>query len=173
MYQIGEKVVHPVHGACQILNICQREGNATEEMYYVLEPTSEQGMILWVPAEHTNKNVGLRKVISKEQSIAVMKMVRTVEIEWIKDHKVRHLHYAQVIKEGDFCEMAKLYKELIRKEAMKQLPLSEKEMLNKLRKKLISEMMVSQAITLEMAMAQLNDIWQDESESLFMSEATL
>lgn len=171
MYHIGEKVVHPVHGACQILDICQREDDVREELYYVLEPTTERGMTLWVPAMNTD-HIGLRKVISKEQSIAVMDMLCSIEVEWIKDHKVRHLHYTQVIKEGDFSEMAKLYKELVYKESMKQLPLSEKEMLNKLRKKLISELMVSQTITSDMAMMQLNDIWPGESENLFASEAT-
>ena len=61
MFQTGDKIVHPMHGAGVIDNIVQKKVNGVIRDYYILRlPVGS--MLVMIPVE-SSKEIGVRAVI--------------------------------------------------------------------------------------------------------------
>ena len=71
MYTVGEKVVHPMHGAGVISEITEERMSGKLERYYVFSaPLS--GLTLKIPVANSGA-VGLRRLISRQQLAVVFR----------------------------------------------------------------------------------------------------
>ena len=152
MYEKDEKIVHPIHGACRIKEICQREQGAKQVLYYSVVPFADQGMTLMIPVEKA-KEMGLRKVISEQEANEMMSQMQFVpaSLALEGDNKKRHSYYSLVCKSCDLMEMAGLLKELNDKEKTRGLAFSEKKVYQDVEKKLCSEIALAKAISMQEA----------------------
>ena len=66
MYKVGDKIVHPAHGAGVIAAIEQKDLLDEFNRYYVIE-LAAQDLRLMVPVR-TAPDIGLRKVATKKHS---------------------------------------------------------------------------------------------------------
>ena len=61
MFQVGDKIVHPMHGAGVIDSIVQKKVNGVVREYYILKlPVG--GMLVMIPTEHSEE-IGVRPVV--------------------------------------------------------------------------------------------------------------
>ena len=77
MFQIGDKVVHPMHGAGVIDSIVQEKINGKVQDYYVFRMPIN-GLVLKIPTANSEL-VGLRAVIDEDRADCVINSLREAE----------------------------------------------------------------------------------------------
>ena len=67
MFQVGDKIVHPMHGAGVVDSIVAKKVNGVEREYYIMKlPVG--GMLVMIPTENSAE-IGVRPVIFKLERI--------------------------------------------------------------------------------------------------------
>jgi len=150
MFEKNDNVVHPVHGACSIVDICYQEHNEKEQSYYSVVPFADQGMRLMIPVEKASE-IGVRRVISEEEANAIIQKMQSVTAHSEVDNKKRMQYYTLVSKSCDLLEMASLLKGLNVRDRARGLAFSEKKIYQDVEKKLCSELALAKMATMEEA----------------------
>jgi len=141
MYNVGDKVVYPMHGAGVIDKIEERHILNETKSYYVLK-FAVGAMKVMVPVNNVDKS-GLRKVISKSEFDQVMESFKgDVEVEDSTNWNRRYRENMEKIKTGDVFETADVVKTLVLREKRKGLSSGEKKMLLTAMQILVSELSV-------------------------------
>lgn len=109
MFEINDYVMYGLTGACKVTDIrSDDEGTNRERKYYILSPIKETESIIMIPI--MNKELRMRKVISKETAEALLKQLEQKNLDWIDDSKERNREYAELLKSGDSEIWLKLIK---------------------------------------------------------------
>ncbi len=141
MFDIGDKVVYPVHGAGTIEAIEEREVLGEKQRYYVMR-LSLGNLTVMIPTENI-KSVGLREVIDINGVNKVYSILgeqdMDPEINWNQRYKAN----MEKIKSGNIYEVAQVVKNLMFREKDKGLSTGEKKMLDTARQILISELVLA------------------------------
>ena len=139
LYQIGDKVVYPHHGAGTVVKKEKREvlGHARE---YLTIKILHNDMTVQVPSENAEK-VGLRRVIGEKEIGGVLKALTGVSTEMPKNWNRRFKHNRDKMKTGDILELAEVVRNLALRDREKGLSTGEKQMFVKAKKILASELM--------------------------------
>lgn len=137
MFNLGDKVVYPMHGAGVIESMEAKEILGEIKNYYVLKmPIGE--MKLMIPVDNVN-NMGLRNIIDKtlvEEVIDVLKQDAEInDANWNKRYRDNMLK----IKTGDIFEVAQVVRDLAFRDRQKGLSTGEKKMLLNAKQMLVSE----------------------------------
>ncbi len=144
MYNIGEAVVHPMHGAGVITDIEEAKIGGEIIRYYVISiPIGE--MLVKVPVDHCDE-VGMRPVISPETADEMLVKMQNVDgvqtSNWNKRYRENVMH----IKSGNILEVASVIKGLAHRDATKGLSTGERKMLYTARQIIVSEFMLSKQL---------------------------
>ena len=79
MFQVGDKVVHPMHGAGIIDSIVQRKVAGQLQEYYLLK-LSVGNMVVMVPTNNTGE-IGMRPVVSGQKAEELMSAMEGIEVD--------------------------------------------------------------------------------------------
>ena len=127
MYCIGDKVVHPMHGAGIIKDLKKIMLGGVEREYYVV-CFIVGNMISDIPVDGCEK-IGIRDVISKDDAKKVLEFFHSFEVgddlNWNKRQRENMLK----LKSGDIYQVAGVLKELMCREKVKGLSTSERKTL--------------------------------------------
>lgn len=141
MYQVGDKVVYPVHGAGVVEAIEQREVGGRSRDYYILSlPFS--GLKVAVPLEEAGR-LGLRRLMSAGEADRVMQILEGAsQSSFAPPEKWNHRFRLLVdkIKNGDVCELAEIVHNLGERESKRPLGAGEKHLYEQAREILFSEL---------------------------------
>ncbi|MDK2882510.1 MAG: CarD family transcriptional regulator [Bacillota bacterium] len=144
MFKVGDKVVYPMHGAGIIEAIEEREFLGEKRQYYVMRmPIGD--MKVMIPTE-TGEEVGLRRVISREEVARVLEILREHKSKMSSNWNRRYRANLEKIRSGDPFEVAEVVRNLILRDREKKLSSGEKKMLDSARQILISELVLAQNI---------------------------
>ena len=139
MYDVGDKVVYPHHGAGTVVKKESRTVLGEEREYLTIQ-ILHNDMTVNVPSENAEK-VGLRKVIDEEMVEVVLKALTGVSTEMPKNWNRRFKHNRDKMKTGDIFELAEVVRNLALRDHEKGLSTGEKQMFVKAKKILASELM--------------------------------
>lgn len=142
MYNIGDRIVYPMHGAGVIESIEEREILGNVHQYYIVRMPVAGEMTLMLPLDKCNE-IGVRDVISKDEASKVLETFRTVEIESDSNWNKRHRENMAKIKSGDIYQVLGVVKELMYRDKKKGLSTSERKMLNSAKQIVVSELVLS------------------------------
>ena len=156
MFRIGERVVHPMHGAGVIDSIVQGKGPGGTRDYYVFR-LSDGDLILKIPVDRSN-SVGLRPVITKEEAVHLLDMIPSLKPEEAANWNRRYRENLERLKSGDLQEVARVIKGLMRRDQLRGLSNGERKMLHNARKILFSELMLVQGVTYQEIEAQVDAV---------------
>ncbi len=138
MFNIGDKVVYPLHGAGIIEGIENKEVLGKYKEYYVLNlPIGEMKIML--PLDNI-ENLGLRDIESNETVSEVFSLLSQKKSEMSNNWNRRYRDNMEKIKTGDICEVAKVVRDLMIMDDEKGLSTGEKKMLKNTKQILISEL---------------------------------
>ena len=142
MFQIGDKIAYPMHGAGVIEGVEERCILGEELKYYVLKLSIGNVQIL-VPTSNIEE-IGVRYVVSPQEADDAIKCFIECEDDpedgnWNK----RYRENIEKLKSGLLPEVAKIAKLLILKDRRKSLSNAERKMLNYAKSALISEIGLS------------------------------
>lgn len=142
MYCIGDKVVHPMHGAGIIKDIKKIIVGGVEREYFVI-CFIVGNMISDIPVDSCEK-IGLRDVISKEQAMKVLDFFRGYDVGDDINWNRRQRENMEKLKSGDIYRVAGVLKELMCREKRKGLSTSERKTLGSARQIILSELIMSE-----------------------------
>lgn len=147
MYQIGDKVVHPMHGAGVIDSIVQRKVAGKLEDYYLLK-LSVGSMTVMIPTGNTQE-IGVRPIVSSEEAKDLLRALENIEVDMTQNWNRRYRENMVRLKSGDLLEVARVVKGLLLRESQRGLSNGERKMLRTAKQILISELVLAQSLPYE------------------------
>ena len=163
MYEVGDKVVYPHHGAGTIVRKEIREVLGQKREYLTIQ-IAHNDMIVNIPTENADR-VGLRRVISEEMVEKVVEALTGSGTQMPKNWNRRFKHNRDKMKTGDIFELAEVVRNLSLRDHEKGLSTGEKQMFVKAKKILASELMYAKQMDEEQAHAWLEEILSGMSEN--------
>lgn len=141
MFNVGDKIVYPMHGAGTIDSIEEKDILGEKQSYYILKmPSDVKVMIPTAKAEE----VGVRNIIDKQSAENVFKILSQDETEMDKNWNKRYRDNMEKMKSGDIYEVADVVRNLSFKQKEKGLSTGEKKMLNNAKQILVSELVLAE-----------------------------
>lgn len=141
MYNLGDKVVYPMHGAGKIESVEEKEVLGEIKKYYILKmPIGE--IKLMIPVDNVI-NMGLRNIIEKEKVGEVLSIFKEAAEENNSNWNKRYRENMEKIRTGDIFELAHVVRDLAYRDKEKGLSTGEKKMLVNAKQMLISEIALS------------------------------
>lgn len=156
-FQIGDQVVHPVHGIGTIKTFSKQLflSNKPLEYYQVIAGTST----LWVPINDQGSTV-LRKIASKESLDECRKVLRRKPIPLDRDRKIRELEIAHLLKDRLLPALCETVRDLRAHSQQKPLGSIENELLKRTFKALCDEWAASSGVPLKIALDEIEALLQ-------------
>lgn len=159
-YNIGDKVVYPMHGAGIIESIEEKKILSEKQKYYIMRmPIGD--MRVMVPTDNILE-IGIRDVIEKNEALAVIEAFKEYGDDNNANWSGRYRENMLKIKTGDVLEVAYVVKTLMLRDKRKGLSTGERKMLNTSKQILISELALAQIDSPENIDELLASIVQDE-----------
>lgn len=156
MYEVGDKVVYPMHGAGVIESIEEKEILGEKKKYYIMKmPFGE--MKVMIPINNAN-NIGIRDVIDKSIADEVFCSLELKETAQTSNWNKRYRENMSKIKSGDVFDVAEVVRDLIIRERIKGLSTGERKMLSNAKKILISELVLAE----NMLPSEVEDLINDK-----------
>jgi CarD family transcriptional regulator len=156
LFDVGDKVVYPHHGAGTVVKKEQREVLGEKREYLTIQ-ILHNDMTVNVPTENAER-VGLRWVIDEEMVEVVVKALSGGSTEMPKNWNRRFKHNRDKMKTGDILELAEVVRNLSLRDHEKGLSTGEKQMFVKAKKILASELMYAKGMDEEQAAEWLEEV---------------
>ena len=154
LFQIGDKVVHPMHGAGIVESIVQKKVNGVMRDYYVLK-LPVRAMVVMIPTDNSEE-IGVRPIVDREQADRVLEEIGSLQVEMTQNWNRRYRENMERLKSGDLFQVACVVKGLMLRELERGLSTGERKMLHSAKEILISEIVLSQSCTYEDVEARIN-----------------
>lgn len=154
MFQVGDKIVHPMHGAGVIDSIVSRKMNGVLREYYQMRLPSGN-MLVMIPTDHIEE-IGVRPVMCADEALAVMDHLSTIEADMSQNWNHRYRENMVRLKSGDLIEVARVVKGLMLRDDQRGLSTGERKMLHTAKQILISELVLSQNLSYETVEERIN-----------------
>jgi CarD family transcriptional regulator len=136
-FEVGDKVVHPQHGAAVIVKKMRQTVGGSRQDYFVLDIATEQ-LTVFVPVATINETI--RPVISKNQARKVLAVFKEPPQEagsnWSRWYKVLN----EKMTSGDIYQVAEVVRDLTYAQQIKGISPALKRMLSRARLTLTSEL---------------------------------
>ncbi len=147
MFQVGDKIVHPMHGAGVIDSIVTKKVNGVVRDYYILKlPVG--GMMVMIPTENCAE-IGVRAIVAPDEADKVIDALPGIQVDFDPNWNRRYRENMLRLKSGDLFEVARVVKSLMLREGQKGLSTGERKMLHSAKQILISEIVLSESCTYE------------------------
>lgn len=161
MFNIGDKVVYPMHGAGIIEGIEEKEILGEKKKYYIMRmPIGDMNVM--IPVDSIDK-IGVRQIISREEIDKVINVLKGEQTNMPQNWNRRYRANMEKIKSGDIFEIAAVVRNLMLRDAEKSLSTGERKMLNSAKQILISEIVLatnfSQEETERLIDEAVNCVW--------------
>lgn len=151
MFNVGDKIVYPLHGAGVIEDIQEKEILGEVASYFILKlPVGN--MKLMIPVGKSEE-LGLRDIVDQDTIDEVINILDTYEEEPVSNWNKRYRKNMDKIKTGDIIKVSEVVKSLNSLDVEKGLSTGEKKMLNNAKQILLSELVLVQNISHECAEA--------------------
>lgn len=164
LFNVGDKVVYPMHGAGIIEAIEEKEILGVIKKYYIMRiPIGD--MKVMIPMNSVN-DIGLREVVDDhaiEQVIGILKDDRTdMSANWNRRYRAN----LDKMKSGDIYEIADVVRNLMLRDQEKGLSTGERKMLDNAKQILISEMVLAKELKQDEAFKLLDNIISEKNASI-------
>ena len=141
MFNVGDKIVYPMHGAGVIDAIEEKDILGEKQSYYILKMPGEVKVM--VPTAKAEE-VGVRNIIDKSSADKVIGVLEQDETAMDKNWNKRYRDNMEKMKSGDIYEVADVVRNLSFKQKEKGLSTGEKKMLNNAKQIMISELVLAE-----------------------------
>ncbi len=156
MFEIGDEVVYPQHGAAVVQRREIKEAFGQQREYLVLR-MANGNLTVMVPADNTD-GVGLREVINSQEIEDVFEVLRKKEARMPSNWSRRFKNHSEKLRSGDIYQLAEVVRNLSIRDRDKGLSHGEKRMLIRARQILVSELIFALEVDEETAEQRLTDV---------------
>ncbi len=141
MFEIGDKVSYPMHGAGVIMCVEEERILGEDHKYYVLKPCVGD-LEIKIPVSNIDK-MGIRYIVSENTAREVIDGFDKCACDEDENWNKRYRDNLEKLKSGDLFEVARVTKTLILRDRIKSLSNAERKMLSNAKTILISELVLS------------------------------
>ena len=141
MFNVGDKIVYPMHGAGTIDAIEEKNILGENQAYYIIKMPGEVKVM--VPTAKAEQ-IGVRNIIGKEEAEKVISILGEDETEMSQNWNKRYRDNMEKMKSGDVYEIADVVRNLAFKQKEKGLSTGEKKMLSNAKQILVSELVLAE-----------------------------
>ena len=142
MFNIGDNIVYPMHGAGTISSIEEKEILGEKQQYYIIKMPGE--VMVMVPTAKAEA-MGVRSVIDKNSADSVLQVLEKDETEMSNNWNKRYRENLDKMKTGNIYEVADVVRNLSFKQKEKgSLSTGEKKMLLNAKQILVSELVLAE-----------------------------
>ncbi|PAB57543.1 CarD family transcriptional regulator [Anaeromicrobium sediminis] len=141
MFNIGDKVVYPMHGAGIIEAVEEKEILGKKRKYYIMRMPIGN-MKVMIPLKNVEE-AGLREVISLDEVDQVLAVLSDDISRMPKNWNRRYRANMDKIRSGDIYEVAMVVRNLMLRDREKGLSTGERKMLANAKQILISEIVLA------------------------------
>ena len=147
MFEKGDKIVYPNHGAGTIVGVKTKEILGEEKKYYIMKlPIGD--MKVMIPVEQVDE-IGLRDVIDEDEADDILNLLKGEKSDMSQNWNRRYRANMEKLKTGDIFEVGKVVRDLTIRDEEKGLSTGEKKMLSNARQILISELVLAKDLEKE------------------------
>ena len=144
MYNVGDKIVYPMHGAGIIESIEEKEILGKRCSYYIMKiPIGD--LKVMIPTNNV-EDIGIRDVVSISEADRVFKTLAVEHQEFSANWNKRYRENMVKIKSGNIFEVADVVRSLMQRDRDKGLSTGERKMLNSAKQILVSELVLAKGI---------------------------
>ena len=137
---VGDKVVHPMHGAGVIRDIVVERLAGQRKSYYVFSlPVGE--LVLKIPTESCEK-IGIRGLSTSEAIDALISKIPQIPVDMTVNWNQRYRENMDRLKSGELSEVARVIKALMWRDRDRGLSNGERKMLHSAKQILLSEVVL-------------------------------
>jgi CarD family transcriptional regulator len=163
LFDIGDKVVYPMHGAGVIEGIEEKEILGQKKKYYIMRmPIGD--MKVMIPMEKV-EDIGLRQVVQNDAVHQVMDILGEQEVDNSINWNQRYRANMDKIKSGDIYEVAGVVRSLMIRDRSKGLSTGERKMLEQAKQILISELALVKNMESQDVFSMLDDLVKEKDAS--------
>ena len=141
MFNVGDHIVYPMHGAGVIDSIEQKDILGEKQEYYVIKMPGEVKVM--VPTNKAEK-IGVRGIIDKQSADKVFAILEEDRTEMSMNWNKRYRDNMDKMKSGNIYEIADVVRNLSFKQKEKGLSTGEKKMLSNAKQILVSELVLAE-----------------------------
>ena len=142
LFEVGETVVYPHHGAATIVEVKKRTIKGEEKLYLKLN-VKQGDLVIEVPAENVDM-VGVRDVIGQEGLDKVFEVLKAPFVEEPTNWSRRYKANLEKLASGDVIKVSEVVRDLWRRDRDRGLSAGEKSLLAKARQILTSEVALAE-----------------------------
>jgi len=157
VFNVGDKVVYPHHGAGIVEKVETKNVEGARKKYFILSLCGGD-LKITVPEDSTNE-VGLRGIIAKGDVKSVFEVLNQEQSQMPTNWNHRYKKNRDKIRSGDVYEVAEVVRNLSIREREKGLSTGEKRMLNQARQILLSEIIYVLNIDNDKASSMLDEVF--------------
>ena len=154
MFNVGDYIVYPMHGAGTIDAIEEKDILGQKQAYYIIKMPGEVKVM--IPTAQAEK-VGIRGIIDKAQANKVFEILGEDETQTDMNWNKRYRENMDKMKTGDIYEVADVVRNLSFKQKEKGLSTGEKKMLTNAKQILVSELALAEASTQEIVEGRIDE----------------
>ena len=141
MFNVGDKIVYPMHGAGTIDAIEEKDILGEKQNYYIIKMPGEVKVM--VPISKAS-DIGVRSIIDKAEAGKVLEVLEANETEMSNNWNKRYKENMEKMKSVSIYEVADVVRNLSYKQKEKGLSTGEKKMLNNAKQILVSELVLAE-----------------------------
>lgn len=157
MFDVGDKVFHPVHGAGHVVEVRERRSLGRARSYYSIELLGQPKTLLMVPVGGA-QDIGLRASIPQSELKQVWGVLRADPEVLPTDHEQRYELLRARMRGGDALEIAAALRDMAwREEQEHRLTKQGKRLYDESLMLLAGEVAITQDSDLSAAEAQIVD----------------
>ena len=158
MYQVGEKIVHPLYGAGVIETLEEKEVEGILQTYYVLQIPVGNLKIMISAAKAEAQ--GIRGIHSSDEILGIISSILDAPIDMPDNWNQRYKENMERIKSGQLSEVSMVYRNLLLRERERGLSTAEKKLMTTAKQIILSELILSKDMDRTDAETLLEDIFR-------------
>ena len=147
MFDIGDRIVYPMHGAGIIVDIEEKKILGETHKYYIMQ-ISVSDMKVMLPVNNT-ETIGIRKIVSEDTANTAIDHFHQCTEDTNDNWNQRYRDNMEKLKSGNLMEVATVAKTLLLRDRRKSLSNVERKMLSNAKNILISELVLAKGKSFE------------------------
>jgi CarD family transcriptional regulator len=158
LYDAGDKVVHPAHGAGVVRRVVRRTIAGEPRQYYLIEPLAYDDLEVLVSVEQVGR-IGLRDASKRSKMRKALRRLQGSPDEISSDYKERQRRIGEKLQSADPCQVAEVARDLtgLKRDKGGRLGTADTRLLKQARESIAGELAIVEDLTFEEALSRVDE----------------
>jgi CarD family transcriptional regulator len=158
LYQVGDTIVHPVHGIGVLIRLDEMKQGEQSSLYYVIETHAK--VTVWVPVD-TAFHCGMRPVVSASRFAATCGILSSAAQPLKEQAYERQAEIRERLNQGTLEAICSIVRDLTVRRSSQRLNENDTRMLKRTRKLLLDEWVLVMDVLQQEAESHLSGMLQE------------